>query len=414
MMASATRWGILLVALGGMTLGASMSAASCVTQPTSLNAGGEGGVGGTGGAGGAGGTGGAGDGGSTVDPGKATSLFAALEPDLYQACGPACHEAGGVADMPFLQGPDRYQSIVSWPGVVVKNPLESKLLTIPVSGPQHPYKKLDQAPLDTSLLPKIKAWLTEEAKGIVTTQNTDPGKHIDPFVPIIGFNAVYLSPLGAEFTGMAMTFTAYLIDDYAIELSDIQIHPTASAGVHVLHPLFVVSPVGKPADPDPVDSFSNVEQTFEAGAASTLGPGTLVLANWQPNAKLSLAFEEIDVVTEMMMPDGGTTTTGGGCKDVASFMANAQGPLKQNCTGCHAGGNGQAKGAVDMSKIDSDPAAACAQVKNRVDPQNPAQSQLFITTDPGGNAAHPYKFGGSNNNFNTFETAVTKWIQAEK
>lgn len=409
-----TRWSLLLAILGGLGLAGASGVASCVTQPTKLsNSGGSGGEGGA--AGGAGGEGGGtgGEGGAVVTS-KAKELFADLEPEIYQACGATCHEAGGIADMPFLQGPDRYQSIISWPGVIVKDSATSKLLTYPVAGTQHPYKKLDQAPLDTTLYPKIKAWLAEEAKDIVTTNQPEMVKTIAPFVPIIGFNAIYLSPLGSELTGMAVTFTADLIDDYAIELSDIQVHPTGDNGVHVVHPLFVVYPVGQSPDPDPVDSFSNVEQTFEAGKAGTLGPGTLVLVNWAPSAKLSLAFQKIELVT-VETPDAGTGgSTGGGCKDVTSFMANAMGPLKNNCVGCHGGGNASAKGAVDMSTIDSDAAKACAQVKNRVNPADPPASQLFITTDPGGNAAHPYKFGGSANSFNNFKNAVSTWIQAEQ
>ncbi|APR82453.1 Hypothetical protein A7982_07802 [Minicystis rosea] len=81
---------------------------------------------------------------------------------------------------------------------------------------------------------------------------------------------------------------------------------------------------------------------------------------------------------------------------------------------CHGGGNASAKGAIDMSTIDSDTAKACAQVKNRVSPSDPGSSQLFVTTDPGGNAAHPYKFGGSNSKFDAFKTSVSTWIQAEK
>ena len=400
-------WGLLAALLGGLGISASTGLAACITQPTSLD--GSGGVSGEGGAGGGGAS--EGTGGATVSPSKGKSLFAALEPGLYEACGPACHEAGGVADMPFLQGPDRYQSMISWPGIVVKDPKQSKFITYPVAGQQHPYKKLDQAPLDADLFPAVKAWLAEEAKGIVSTGEPENAAYIEPFVPIIGFNAIYLSPLGAEFTGMAVTFNAYEIDGHAIELSDIEVHPTAMSGVHVVHPLFVVSPVGKPADPDPVDSFSNVEQTFEAGKAGALGPGTLILSNWQPQAKLSLAFEKIELVDDTT-GDGGTGPTGG-CKDVDAFLANAQGPLKQGCFTCHGGGNAQAKGAIDMSSIDSDPAAACAQVKNRVDPASPAESQLFITTDPNGNAAHPYKFGGSNSNWNTFKASVSKWVSAE-
>jgi hypothetical protein len=411
-----TRWSLLFAVLGGFALAGASGAASCVSQPTSLmSSGGNGGEGGaTGGSGGTGGeTGGAG--GAAVTPSKAKDLFDALEPTLYSSCGPGCHEAGGVADMPFLAGPDHYQSIISWPGIIVKDPATSKLETYPVAGPQHPYKKLDQPPLDTSLYPKIKAWLAEEAKDIVTTDQPMMVKTIAPFVPIIGFNAVYLQPLGAEFTGMAVTFNADVIDDNAIELTDIQVHPTATQGVHVAHPLFVVYPVGMKPDPDPVDSFSNVDQTFEASKAGTLGPGTLVLVNWSPNAKMSLAFQTIELVTQDVGDAGtGGSTSAGGCKDVTAFMDNAVGPLKGNCVSCHGGGNPSAQGAIDMSTIDSDPDKACAQVKNRVSPSDPPSSQLFITTDPGGNAAHPYKFGGSGDKFNTFKSSVSVWIQAEK
>jgi hypothetical protein len=404
--ATKARWGFFL--LGGVCLAAAASMGACITQPPSLNLGGAGGDGSS--YGGAGGS--VGEGGSAPAPNKAKQMFAALDDTMYQSCGPMCHEAGGVSDMPFLAGPDHYQSIISWPGIVVKDPTTSKLETYPVSGPQHPYKKLDQPPLDTTLYPQIKAWLAEEAKGIVTS--TQPGmvKTIDPFVPIIGFNAIYLSPLGSDFTGMAVTFNADLIDDNAIELSDIQVHPTGMEGLHVVHPLFVVYPVGKPADPDPVDSFSNVDQTFDPAQAGTLGPGTLILTNWSANAKLSVAFQKIELYSPSA-GDGGTTTTGG-CKDVNSFIANAQGPLKANCVACHGGGNAQAKGAIDMSLIDSDPGAACAQVKNRVSPASPDSSQIFVTTDPSGNAAHPYKFGGSNSKFDTFKSSVSQWIMAEQ
>ncbi len=90
------------------------------------------------------------------------------------------------------------------------------------------------------------------------------------------------------------------------------------------------------------------------------------------------------------MGDGGADgRTNGGCKDVTSFSANAVGLLKQNCQGCHGGNNAQAKGAVDMSALNSDEAAACSQVKNRVSPANVGSSQLFITTDPGATPLTP-------------------------
>src|SRR5689334_9171083 len=148
----AKRFSILLAGIGGLGLGVVLGSGACSSQPNGLLSGGAGGSG-------AGGSGSAG--GATADAGanKGKELFGKLENDMYAACGPGCHEAGGTADAPFLAGPDRYQSITSWPGIVVKHPADSKLETYPVAGNQHPYKKLDQAPLDTTLYPRIKAWL---------------------------------------------------------------------------------------------------------------------------------------------------------------------------------------------------------------------------------------------------------------
>lgn len=406
-----TRWGVLFVAMGGVSL-AMVMGASCTKQPTQLSTLGSGGNGGAGGSGAGGGEGG------SAPANQGQTLFTALEPTLYMTCGPGCHEAGGIADAPFLQGPDRYQSIISWPGIVVKDPSTSKIETIPVSSnPAHSFKFLDQSPLDTTLYPKLKAWLAAEANGIVSAKN-DAGTgsaFVAPFVPIMGFNAVYLTPIGNQFTGMAITFNASLIDANVLALDDIEVQPTNTLGVHVVHPLFAVYPVGKMPETDPVDSFSNVDQYYQPGEKGTLGPGTLILTNWSPNAKLSLGFEKLELVQPMSMDAGDEGgTTGGGCKDVTSFMTNAQGQFKSNCVACHGGGNPGAQGAIDMSKIDSDPAAACAEIKNRVKPSDPPNSQIFITTDPNGNAAHPYKFGGQSSKFDAFKSSVSKWISAEQ
>jgi len=337
-------------------------------------------------------------------------LFDDMVAELEGACFP-CHEVGGLADTPFLAGPDKYQSFVSWPGIVAANPQDSILLSYAMTGKGHSGTNLDSPALKDTLLPKVQAFLAEEAKSF-TAPPPEVGPHIEPFVPIMGFNAVYLGPLGVDFEGMAITFSADLLDTNTLELTNIELHPTSKLGLHVVHPLFVVHPLGKPAIPDPVDSFSNVDQTFEAGNSDALGPGTLILVNWANGAKLSLAFEKIEKQggVDPDAGDGGDPT--GGCKDVASFQANAQGPMNV-CTNCHAGGNGQATAAVDMSGLQTDPAKACAQIKNRVNPADPPASQLFITTDPGGNAAHPFKFGGNADTFNNFRNSVSTWIAAE-
>ncbi|NUQ77219.1 MAG: hypothetical protein HUU21_27100 [Polyangiaceae bacterium] len=393
----------LTVLLGGAVVSAtawSAAVGGCVDQPSTIMTG----AGPTGSTSGTSGD----DAGSAAD--KAEALFKALEPELLTTCG-VCHEPGGLADTPFLAGPDRYQSVASWPGVVVKNPEQSLFLTYSVKGGGHSGTNLDADTNDPTLLARVKEWLTEEAKAIAAPP-PEVGPAIDPFVPIMGFNAVYLGPLGVDFEGMAITFNAEEIGTQSLSLTNIEVHTTAKLGVHLAHPLFVVFPVGQEADPDPVDSFSNVDQTFGPGSGGELGPGSLILTNWKPKAKLTIAFEVIEKI-DPGANDGGMDGGTGGCKDVGSFTANAQGQFSQRCGGCHGGGNAAAQGAVDMSDLNDDPAAACAQIRYRVKPADPATSQIFITTDPNGNAAHPYKFGGNTDNFNAFKNAVSTWIAAE-
>lgn len=341
----------------------------------------------------------------------AEELFAELLPTLFSTCG-VCHDVGGLADTPFLAGPDRYQSMVSWPGLVVKDWTQSLLLTYSITGGKHSGVNLDGKGVDETLKARVQAWLMEESKSISEPPPT-AGPAISSFTPIMGFNAVYLGPLGAEFEGMAVTFNAEALTSTTLELTNIEVHPTSKLGVHIVHPLLVVFPLGGEADPDPIDSFSNVDSTYVAGASGTLGPGTAVLTNWKSKAKLSIAFETIEVV-DPGSADAGDAGPTSGCKDVAGFQANAEPLFSQRCSGCHGGNNGGATGALDMTDLNKDSAKACEQIRYRVSPDDPPKSQIFITTDPGGNAAHPYKFGGNQGNFDSFEAAVSKWIAAEK
>ena len=391
----------VVIGLGVCVLGAIGSAGGCVQQPTQLQP-----LGSSSGESTSGSTTGGGGGNPARD------AFTAMQADLMNACG-TCHDVAGLADTPFLAGPDRYQSFVSWPGMVASTPDQSILLTHAMTGKGHVGTNLDSPALVDTLLPKVKVWLAEEAKTFVEPPQQIP--HIEPFAPIIGFNAVYLEPLGKDFVGMAVTFSADLLSDSTLELSNIEVHPTSKAGVHMVHPLFVMHPVAKEPIPDPVDSFSNVDQSFDIGKSGTLGPGTVVLVNWPKDARLSLAFETIEVIlpNDPDAGDGGMPPTGG-CKNVQAFIDNARVPFQQRCLGCHGGGNGQASAAMDLSALADDPAKACAQAKNRVNPGDPPASQIFVTTNPNGNAAHPYKFGGSADAFNTFRGDVSTWIAAEQ
>ena len=151
---------------------------------------------------------------------------------------------------------------------------------------------------------------------------------------------------------------------------------------------------------------------MEPGTAAEFGPGVLVLTNWEEGAKLSIAFAAVSVIDPLAEGGAGGGMPTGPCDALQSFIDNASGPLG-NCTGCHGGGNQTATNAVDMSALGDDPDETCGQIKNRVNLADPAASQLFITTDPNGNASHPFKFGGNVGNFNNFVTAVSAWIQEE-
>lgn len=351
------------------------------------------------------GSGGAGGGGAVANQGK--ELFDALEPILVKECGP-CHTTGGPADTPFLGDPDSkmpdpYTTMTSWPGFLVKSSAKSRLLTHS-SSVEHKGTKPSDA-----LVGALEAWLTEEAKAIKDVSKEELPT-IPPFKPIVlGFNAVYLGALGENFDGMAVTFLAEELTPSTLSLTEIEVHPTSKFGVKLTHPLFTVFPSGSvDGDPDPVDSFSNVVLELAAGQAGLLGPGLVVLANWKPNARLSLAFETALAVD----PNGTVDPNATPCTALDSFKTNAA-PKFTPCFACHNGADGAANGAVDMSELMSNPGHACGQILNRVNQMSPAKSQLFVTTNPSGAATHPFKFGGSAANYNAFKSSVTLWINDE-
>lgn len=403
--APSSTWTLLLACAASTGLAVAISGVGCDEAPPFNPAG-------VGGASGSGGTGGGGTGGGED---KARQMFEALAPALVDACG-GCHDAGGIADTPFLKEP-RYETISTWPGIIRKNVAESVMVTKPVAGGGHSgTRNLDADDLKDTLFPQVKDWLAEEAKAIAATPDDQKGKSIEPFAPILGFNAIYLTPLSADLTGMAITFNANELTPGSLELSNIEVHTTAKLGLHMVHPLFSVYPKGGNPNPDPADSFSNVDQYIEYARAEPLGPGTLILTNWVPEGKLQISFEKIEKYSMLDVDGGMDGGLEGGCKNVDAFNMNAKGQFNTCFSMCHGGQNGQATAAVDMTGLvgDADVTNGCAQIRNRVNPENPPQSQLFITTNPGGGAAHPYKFGGDQNAFNGFQNAVSVWIATEK
>jgi hypothetical protein len=216
------------------------------------------------------------------------ALFNALEGDFVTSCA-ICHEAGGVSAKPFLNGPDRYASVKAWPGIVVPEATHSLLLTYPFEGHGHPGTNLDSTGLKTTLLPALQKWLVAEAGTLKA-----PHPVLPSFAPVLGFNAVELDSLGPGFESIALTFEASELGPGALLLSSLDLHPTAHAGVRVAHPLFSVLASGA-IDPDPVDSFSELDQVFVAGEPAQLGCGTLILTNWAAGAELDIGFDHVDL-----------------------------------------------------------------------------------------------------------------------
>jgi hypothetical protein len=368
------------------------------------------GVIGTGGAGGGGG----GEGGTAPVAPTPYELFLKVEPELKMTCY-ICHRENGSADAPFLAGStpeERYQSITAWPGIITATAAESILLTHP-DMPSHGGG--EAPPLPAGIKPDTIVWLTSEAANAPGAE-IDKGPAVKPFKPIGGgaFNTVYLASLGADFEFASISFNAKAIggtaeDPSLLWLTNITVHTVADKPIHIVHPLFTVYPPGEPANPDPVDSFSNIDQTFTIEGNPTLGTGEVVLTNWKKGSYLGLAFELIEVY-------GGSSSGGTGCKDIPTFQMFVVPQLQTCMMKCHGGTDPQAKGTMNLSELNAmTPKAACIEVRARIKPGIPAESQILLVTNPGPPVVvHKFKFDGNLNQYNAFKDAVTPWILSEQ
>jgi hypothetical protein len=341
-----------------------------------------------------------GNGDSTGNPGAPTDggatfagaekLFRALETNLVASCGGAngsCHVAG-TSTPTWLAAPDAYASIKKYPGIIVKDPATSKLLT----------KGAHLGPaLPAALADSVKKWLTVEAEAVKAT----PAPTTEAFAIAAGANTIDISKGGTGVTGAKLTFDA-TINGSILTLMNLKLVAPAASGVHIVHPLFItVPPTGTPAE-DPADSFSNLDQTVGAGATAQLGVGTLILSNWVAGAQLKIEFTTLASGTVV---DAGTV---GGCKSLATFTANAVPALQGNtCLNCHGAPGGSGYPSLDMSQVGKDNAKACAQALGRVNLANKAQSQIIIAAT-GGIAAHPFKNAPA-----AYTTAMLAWINNE-
>jgi hypothetical protein len=342
-----------------------------------------------------GGSGGSG-GGATVDmaPDVVGQFYTDVAPILTPACG-GCHSVTGTQAPAFMVAtPDMLQNILAYPGIVGPTPEKSRLYM----------KGLHEGPAFTpDQLKTVGDWITFYNANKPMTDGGDAKPTISPFAPsMTAVNTIDLAALDPTLSGAKVTFNAQMVGT-SIELTNLTLVAPASTGVHVTHPVFVIWDQNLTPTPDPVDSFSNVDETVAAGQSAPLGPGTLLMPNFASGDLISVAFSVIE--GKMSSTDGGTTT---GCKNLTMFVNNVKPLLSANgcSTSCHVGANPTAG-----LKWDTTPdAALCVVALTEINTTTPAQSQLLLQPDPAQNNGHPQKV----NPFTNFQTAVTNWINAEK
>ena len=350
---------------------------------------------GDGGAGG--GSGGTGGGPVDMTPDVAGMFYTQVEPILTSACG-GCHGMTGTAAPAFmLATPDMLTNILAYPGIIGATPAKSRLYA---KGPHEgPALTPDQAPI-------IANWITFYN---MNKPMTDGGGKptIAPFSPQMSgttavTNTIDLSALDPTLAGQKLTFTAKMVGT-SIQLSSIKLVTASAMGIHVVHPLFVTWDQNLNPTPDPVDSFSNLDETVYAASTNALGPGTLLLPNFAAGSLINVVFTTIE--PKMGSADAGTVS---GCKNLTMFVQNVKPLLAQNncSTTCHVGSTPTAGLAFDATP-DSQ---LCINARTEIDTTTPANSRLLTQPDPAQANGHPQKV----NPFTAFQTAVTNWINAEK
>jgi hypothetical protein len=322
-----------------------------------------------------------------------------MQTQLVAGCGGAggmCHVYGAFdqSSTPVWLGqPDPYLSAKKFPGVISADPYSSILLLKgPHEGPAF------TGPL-ASLGDSVTAWLTEEATEIVTA----PLPTTAPLPIAAGPNVVDISHVAAGIPGASIAFTASATGEI-LTLSNITVQAPATAGLHIAHPIFALVPSGGAPVPDPVDSFSNVDQTLGVAQSVALGPGTLILEGYTGRTSLEIEFNTLAPVAPPPAVDAGA---GGGCKNVAAFTANAVPAIQANqCLTCHGTG-GAGNSSLDLSQVGIDDAVACAQALTKVDLTDPSQSDIILAPT-GAVASHPFKGASA-----TYASMMLTWIATE-
>jgi hypothetical protein len=338
-------------------------------------------------------------------------------PRLDENCT-VCHD-GSRLNIGFLAGTSEMamrDTLVGFDPAVInlEAPTSSRLLT----------KGLHEGPaLQAEQASDILDWLQAERDAL--PDSSGPRLETAEVLPLIctggvpgepscPVNSVALDEMGIA--GARIDFVAQRLES-GLYLRNLKLVP-GGGGAFIEHPLFVSWPQGAEPVPDSIDRFYNVKMNLTPTATAEeqqIAGGTAAFIGFNPANSITIHFKTVDVY--QVEGNGGGGTGAVGCKDLASFKANAQQPINNACASCHAGANPNATSAMNITGIntadDTMIQRACNQVRTRVNFQTIDQSGIYLATVPG-NTNHPFSFGGDINAHDAFKAAVNVWINVEK
>ncbi|HLL25792.1 MAG TPA: hypothetical protein VK427_26825 [Kofleriaceae bacterium] len=342
------------------------------------------------------------------------------QPVLLQNCA-SCHTTRqGIA---FLAGANvmaQRDTLLGYEPTVVNltAPQSSRLLT----------KGIHEGPAFTAAqASSVLQWVQKQKDAVGSDGGTGPGLQTASFLPLIctsgapgdvtcPYNNVALDSVGV--TGAKIQFTVQALGS-GLYLSNLKLVPGAD-GAYIEHPLFVSKPETGDAKPDTIDRFFNVKMNLSATAGDAerqIAGGTAAFVGFLATDPLAIYFK----AAKPFQPDmGGPPAGPTGCKKLTEFKAVRNqlsapvGGAAQACTGCHAGTNAGATGAMGITNINSADDTVvqnvCNQVLIRVNLTTPDQSGLYLAPSP--TSTHPFRFNQAQ--LDTFKAAMNTWVMAEK
>jgi len=345
-------------------------------------------------------------------------------PQLQTNCV-VCHD-GTRANIGFVAGAgdlDKRDTLLAYAPAVVNldAPSSSRIMT----------KGIHEGPaLDAVQTSDLLEWANAEKAAAGSTGEEPPTLETAQFLvqictsglpdnppaapnPLCPVNKVALGGIGA--TNAEIRFVVQSLGS-GLYMTNLKLVPGVE-GAFIEHPLFVSYPEGVEPKADTIDRFFSVKMNLQQAATideQVIGGGTAAFVGFLATDKLSIHFKSATV----FKPDEGGPPPITGCLRIAEFKANAAPTLQTNCAAaCHAGGQPNARSAVNMENLlsmdDAQVLAACNQIRTRMNFPDLNNSGLYLAPTPG-NMNHPFSFGGNQANFLTFKNAVQVWATAEQ